>query len=135
MPREKVKVYLNDLDEDMTILAYVGFNRSYHSLSKKTCFFVKSHFKGTKSIVNRNGKIIKIRTENLLEGDRLTTIHSFPRNKNHLTEVSDRLIIALRKHGMLRFEVERPARLTFNSHNHLMEIIREVNALTKKPVI
>ena len=120
---EKTKVYLNDLDDDMTILAYIGFSKKYHQLTKQTCAFLKSNFKGTHAVVERNGKHCSLQIDHLKEDDYLYQIDSFPSSLNQLTQVNDQLKRTLRTHGMLRFEVMRPVKLKLDNQNDLIYLI------------
>ncbi len=130
VPYEKAKVYLNDLSDEMTILAYIGFAKKYHSVSKDTRQFLMKNFKGTKAIVDRNGKRLSVGIQELNEGDRLCRIHRFPKGLKQLTEINDRLTQALRSHGMLRFEVVRPHKLSIESKKELLDLISIVKSQT-----
>lgn len=120
---EKSKVYLNDLSEKMTILAYIGFTKKYQRLSHQTCAFLKHNFVGASALVGRDGKRYTLSIENIQEQDHLFKICNFPPTLCQLTEVSDRLIRSLRTQGMLRFEVIKPATLTLDNHRDLVYLI------------
>lgn len=131
-PIEKAKVYLNDLDEEMVITAYIGFTRKYHSLSPETCQFLSRNFKNAQAIVSRDGSIKTLSVNELKPGDRLCRIFDFPKKLHPLTTVNNRLIRALRSHGMLRFEVEKPATLSLESKRDLLKMIEIVKTQTRR---
>lgn len=124
---ESARVHINELKKEMVILAYIGFTKKYKSLDESTCRFLKKHFEGTKSVVDRSGNLVSINTANLKEGDRLFRIQSFPSKLKRLTVVNEQLVRALRSHGMLRFEVEKPVSLSLDSKKELKELIDLVN--------
>lgn len=123
---EKAKVYLNDLNEEMTILAYIGFTRQYHKLDRQTCAFIRHNFKGSQALVGRQGKRCSVSVDSIQENDFLYKICSFPPSLRPLTQVSDRLKRSLRTRGILRFEVMRPATLTLDNSRDLIYLINLV---------
>ncbi len=67
-------VTLSRLRGDMTILEYSKFSDRYELMDKKTCTFVKHNFQGTRAEIIRDGEKVKIRIENVKQGDTLKKI-------------------------------------------------------------
>ena len=64
------------------------------------------NFRGTKSIIKRNGKKYAIPIEKLCEGDTLLKIFQFPKELNKLVKVTPKLAAVLNKNGFVHFEVQ-----------------------------
>lgn len=125
---ETAKVYLNDLDERMTILSYIGFSKQYHSLTHALCGFLKYNFKGTHAVVERGSSRHHLAIDHIQEGDFLYKIESFPSALKPLTVVNDRLKRSLRTNGILRFEVLKPAVVTLENQGDLLYLINLVRS-------
>ncbi|MCP4757019.1 MAG: HD domain-containing protein [Proteobacteria bacterium] len=115
-------VSIQDLKDDMTILAYGGFDKKYKSMDEKTCEFIKHNFRSCKARIIRQNKELDVQVEQISEGDALRKVYKIPPSLKKLTIVNDKLKTALARRGFSKFEVKRPAPVT----------AKEAKPLTKK---
>ena len=130
---EVVTVSINELNSEMTILAYTGFSNRYAALDHKVLAFLHHNFSGAKSLVIREGNKVFIPVEEIREGDSLLQIFSFPSSKKNLTKAHPKLISALKKKEVLRFKVKRQVKLPEDYNRDLQEAINQVNLLMRIP--
>ncbi len=129
----KVRIKANDLEKDMTIMAYIGFSEKYQALDQDTCVFLRHNFKGTNALIVRKNKRKVIGIERIQEGDCVQKIFDFPSSLSKLTVVSNKLKTALKKRGFYRFEVVHPASLSKNDQRELHHIIQLVKEQSRMP--
>ena len=130
MDLKKVKV--SELKNRMLIYAYVGFHKRYHSITQKTCDWLKHNFKGTKVVVNRSRKRLEIAIEELATGDRLLRLYQFPISLRKLVQVNDRLASELRRRGFLSFEISEIVPPTNSKKIKRQQAIQSTGELLQK---
>ncbi len=100
------KVSVRELKPKMQIRSFIGFSRKYKPVDNQTSEWVKLNFRGTKSIIERNGKRYGIPINKLNDGDVILKIYEFPKELNKLTTVTPKLATVLNKNGFIQFEVQ-----------------------------
>lgn len=126
-------VHVNDLTENMTIIAYTGFSDKYKKVDEKTCMFMHNNFKGAKALVFRDGKKLELAVEQIKPGDTVNQIFSFPSTKKKLTQTSPKLIAALKKTGIISFKIKKMRQLPGGFSSDLQDAIAQVNFMMQTP--
>lgn len=135
-PKSKKKqsvatVSINELQKDMTILAYTGFSHRYKEIDEKMCRFLHHNFSGAKARIIRGGKKQDIPVTSIMTGDTILALFAFPAARRQLTKADPKLITALKKKGIHAFKIRQTNGNRFDGH--LDDAIDEVNRLMKTP--
>ncbi len=131
-PLIQSNVKVSDLKEGMVILAYTGFDEKYKVLDENTCKWVQHNFKGSTTVVEREGGESAIPVENLSVGDHLLSIEKLPSTLGHIARVSLKLAEELTKRGFLRFTVKLAPATAGGKSDELKAAIEEANEFVHK---
>ncbi len=126
-------VKVHELKKEMTILSYTGFSKKYRSIDDTICKFMRHNFKGTKAIVLRRKKKLITSITGLKTGDTILKIYRFPPALKKLIQVNNQLVKALKRRGIVRFDVRKKVVLSNDSKQEIHNAIALVNRLTKRP--
>jgi putative nucleotidyltransferase with HDIG domain len=133
----QAKVKVADLKKGMVIRAYSRFSDRYTAMDDPTCEFVMHNFKGTRSVIIRDGKKVSINVKYVKPGDTLMGIYDFPPNLQRITIVTKDLVGALEKRGMLEFVTVQPKLIRNKARKDLKELVQIVEQTVnskKKPL-
>ena len=121
------KLELGQLDESMTILAYVDLEEKFPVLDEATCLWLGHNFPGTKVTVKADGGEAAKDSGTLKAGEVPLRISDFPANLSHLVHVTPRLVRELKKQGFSRFEVRQKT-----TEEVRLASVKEAASLVKK---
>jgi len=128
-----LEVRIEELKTGMLIEAYLGLEDRFATLDQKGCDWLKLNFAGTQTKVIREGALKAVAVENLNPGDQPQQVTAFPQRLKHLTQVSDKLVLALTQQGFSRFEVSlHEAPLAQERHaTHQKQVTQTANLVAK----
>ncbi|MGK5092388.1 HD domain-containing phosphohydrolase [Deltaproteobacteria bacterium TL4] len=122
MPEVK-KVTVDQLTENMRILAFVRFAKQYRPLDEQKCKFIQLNFVGATTTVMRNGREVQCLAEKVKIGDHIVRIDQIPSKLQKIVTVTRVLIHELKPRGFHEFEVELlPPKTTTKSAQHLQSV-------------
>jgi len=101
------KANLSQLQEKMTIQAYVGLEARFSQLTDEQVRWLAHNFSGAYGIITRKGQKADIPLVKLVPGDKLHRIHKFPTKLKHLCEVTPKLLASLKQRQFTQFEVKK----------------------------
>lgn len=126
-------VHVDDLKQNMTILAYTGFSSRYRFITSNVCEFIKHNFDGAMALVMRKDEKLKLHVDEIEEGDSILQLYSFPTSMKKLTVVNRKLVSALKKRGIRAFKIRQAQKLDREFDDDLSDAIAQVNRMMKRP--
>lgn len=103
-----VELGLSELVDGMVINAYIGFESRYLPMDEKVCKWIQHNFKGTMTLIERDGNQMNLPVADTQPGDHLQKIHDFPAALLQITKVNKKLKEELQIRGFERFSVQKP---------------------------
>ncbi|MBU3916218.1 hypothetical protein KKA14_11855, partial [bacterium] len=100
-------VKVQDLKDNMVILAYSGFSKKFQPMDETTCKFIKHNFDKAKAVIIRNYEEMDIPVKEIKVGDSLHRLHHFPPSLNKLTTANSKLAKALQRRGFTEFSIKQ----------------------------
>ncbi|MBU2645014.1 HD domain-containing protein [bacterium] len=123
---------LENLDDSMIILRYIGFSRKFNAMDDTTCQWLKLNFRSVRARIKRGNDVLDISIEHVQVGDELIELHTFPPSLKKLTLVNQRLIQELKKRGFLKFRVQRiKKQLTLSQAKHRENVLKSSELIQK----
>lgn len=129
---EELEVGIGELEEDMIIQAYIGFDAKYCPMDDATAKWIQHNFKGSTAVVERGGDKISIPIDQVQSGDHLETITKLPPALIKIAQVNKKLVKELDFRGFLKFKVRKPAAAASPKQGELSEAIDQANTFVQK---